>query len=120
MTLHPGEVVLIPFPFSDLQAAKRRPVLVLRSCDRFGDFLAAAITSQAGHEDGFIFSGNDLAEGTLPKISWVRVTKLYTLNRDCVVAKFGAFNSEAFAKVQQEMCRAVGCLGKRQGSDLES
>ncbi len=48
MTLHPGEVVLIPFPFSDLQAAKRRPVLVLRSCDGFGDFLAAAITSQAG------------------------------------------------------------------------
>lgn len=110
MTLHPGEVVLIPFPFSDLQAAKRRPVLILRSCERFGDFLAAAITSQAGHEDGCILSANDLAEGELPKTSWVRVSKLYTLNRDCVFNRFGALNPEAFAKVHKEICRAVGCL----------
>ena len=67
MTLLPGEVVLIPFPFSNLKAAKRRPVLVLKGCDLCGDFLAAAITSQAGHEDGFIFSDNDLDEGDLPK-----------------------------------------------------
>ena len=110
MTLHPGEVVLIPFPFSDLQATKRRPVLVLRSCDGFGDFLAAAITSQAGHQHGFIFSANDLADGELPKTSWGRVSKLYTLNRDCVVNRFGTLNPEAFAKVHEEICRAVGCL----------
>ncbi len=64
MTLLPGEVVLIPFPFSDLQAVQRRPVLVLRSCDRFGDFLAAAITSQAGHEDGFSFHEMTWLKGT--------------------------------------------------------
>lgn len=110
MTLLPGEVVLIPFPFSDLQAAKRRPVLVLKPCDRFGDFLAAAITSQPGHEDGFLLAHDDLAEGVLPKTSWVRVTKLYTLNRECVVVRFGALTFAAFTKVQHEVCRAVGCL----------
>ena len=46
-----GEVVLIPFPYTDLATAKRRPVLVLRAEDSFGDFLAAAITSQSGHRD---------------------------------------------------------------------
>jgi mRNA interferase MazF len=110
MTLLPGEVVLIPFPFSDLQSSKRRPVLVLRSCDRFGDFLAAAITSQAGHEDGFVFSQNDLVEGHLPKTSWVRVAKLYTLNRDCVVSRFGVFKPDVFARVRLKVCGAVGCL----------
>ena len=110
MMLAPGDVVLIPFPFSELQAAKRRPVLVLRHCDKFGDFLAVAITSQAGHGDALAISEKDLSEGILPKTSWVRVTKLYTLNQDCVVARFGAFRSASFCKVQDAVCLAAGCM----------
>ena len=44
-----SDVVQIPFPFSDLTQQKRRPVMLLTSPDAFGDFLAVAITSQAGH-----------------------------------------------------------------------
>lgn len=74
----PGEVVLIPFPYTDLATAKRRPVLVLRSEDSFGDFLAAAITSQPGHEDAVTLNQDDFQESALPKVSYVRATKLYT------------------------------------------
>ena len=52
----PGEVVLIPFPYTDLATAKRRPVLVLRAADAYGDFLAAAVTSQTGHEDAVVLA----------------------------------------------------------------
>ena len=51
--LKPGEVILIPFPFSDLSAQKRRPALVCTQPDIYGDFLAVAITSQPGHQDAF-------------------------------------------------------------------
>jgi hypothetical protein len=35
-----GDLLLVPFPFSDLSANKRRPVLVLTDADRYGDFIA--------------------------------------------------------------------------------
>lgn len=42
-----GDIVLLPFPFTDLSAVKKRPVLVLSDEDSLGDFLALAITSQS-------------------------------------------------------------------------
>lgn len=82
--LHPGEVVLIPFPYTDLATTKRRPVLVLRPTDTFGDFLTAAVISQAGHGDAVALRQVDFREGALPKPSYVRATKLYTLNERIV------------------------------------
>lgn len=40
-----GDLVLIPFPFSDLSAAKKRPVLLLTRPDAYGDFIVLAGTS---------------------------------------------------------------------------
>jgi mRNA interferase MazF len=57
-----SDIVQIPFPFSDLTQQKRRPVMLLTSPDTFGDFLAVAITSQAGHDDAVALQENDIAK----------------------------------------------------------
>jgi mRNA interferase MazF len=49
----PSEVVLLPFPFTDLSASKKRPVLILKKPNFQGDFLAVQITSQSGYEKFF-------------------------------------------------------------------
>ena len=45
MRCKPGELVAIPFPYSDLTTRKRRPVLVLSHPDDRGDFVGLAVTS---------------------------------------------------------------------------
>ena len=40
-----GDIVVLPFPFSDLSANKRRPTLVLASLPG-GDIVVCQITSQ--------------------------------------------------------------------------
>jgi mRNA interferase MazF len=40
-----GDVVIIPFPYSDLSQSKRRPALVLAGASR-GDFLLCQITGK--------------------------------------------------------------------------
>jgi mRNA interferase MazF len=63
----PSEIVLLPFPFSDLSANKKRPVLILKSANFQGDFLAVQITSQAGHEHALVLQQDDFILGLLPK-----------------------------------------------------
>ena len=50
MTVQPGDIILIPFPFSDLSTTKKRPVLVITRMDLHGDFTALAITSRLTEE----------------------------------------------------------------------
>ena len=104
-----SDVVQIPFPFCDLAHQKLRPVMLLTSPDVFGDFLAVAITSQAGHDDAIQLQDDDVANGRLPKISWIRGTKLFSLNRDSVVVTLGSLRPEAFGRIRGEICVMLGC-----------
>lgn len=81
----PSDVVLLPFPFSDLSAHKKRPVLILKAENVQGDFLAVQITSQPGYESALVLEQSDFSVGVLPKTSFVRPDKLITLNKSLVV-----------------------------------
>lgn len=107
--LKSSDIVQIPFPFSDMTHTKRRPVLVLTPPDDYGDFLAAAITSQAGHVDAIALQNKDIADGQLPKSSWVRATKLFSLNFDAVAVVLGNLKPDAFKRVHGEICFMIGC-----------
>ena len=113
MTLNRSDIVQIPFPFSDLTHQKRRPVLLLTVPDAFGDFLAAAVTSQAGHDDAISLEDNDIFEGRMPKTSWVRATKLFSLNRDAVIVTLGSLKPEAFERIHGAICTRLGCRQRK-------
>ena len=108
-TLEPGNIVLIPFPFSDLSSTKKRPVLILTSPDRHSDFIAAGITSVQQKTSGVVIESAQLLRGRLPKTSWIRTDKLFTLSSEIVVKEFGAVRPEVFNHVMQAICRTIGC-----------
>jgi mRNA interferase MazF len=108
--LQPCDLVLIPFPFTDLSATKKRPVLVLKSPNSQGDFMAVQVTSQSGYVDSVVVSADDLVLGFLPKVSYVRTSKLITLNQTLVVASIGKISATAFASIHQEVCNQMTCF----------
>jgi len=61
-----GDLLLVPFPFSDLSATKRRPVLALTSPDSYGDFIALPVTSRPQTENGVSLSSAGMVRGVLP------------------------------------------------------
>jgi mRNA interferase MazF len=62
-----GDVVVVPFPFSDLTRAKRRPALVIAELEG-DDVLLCQITSHSIRDKYAIsISDEDFATGTLKK-----------------------------------------------------
>ncbi len=91
------DIVLVPFPFSDLTAAKKRPALVLspNEFNRSGaDLVVAFITSRmdVSPRPGD-YRIRSWKESGLPKASLLRM-KLATIDRDTVVKKIGRLRQE--------------------------
>lgn len=108
MACKPGDLVLIPFPFSDLQSAKKRPVMVLTPPDRHADFIGLAVTSVAQPSDALPVETADLAEGTLPKACWIRFDNVFTLSESSIVKTFGTVSPQTLQRVLQGLCSVVG------------
>lgn len=71
------QVILIPFPFSDLSARKLRPALVL--ADAGGDWVLCQITSNPYADAAAVeLTESDFAEGSLQRLSDARPGKLFT------------------------------------------
>ncbi|MBU0501425.1 MAG: type II toxin-antitoxin system PemK/MazF family toxin [Gammaproteobacteria bacterium] len=105
----PSDVVLLPFPFSDLSAHKKRPVLILKAANIQGDFLAAQITSQPGYEGALVLEQADFSIGLLPKRSFVRPDKLVTLNQSLVIQRIGMLTDAAIARIRESVCAHLDC-----------
>jgi len=84
-----GDVVVVPFPFSDLSQSKRRPALVLAALEG-DDFILCQITSQSVRDRYAIELGAEhFADGELRSISNIRPNRLFTLERSIILYKAG-------------------------------
>ncbi|PTN33790.1 transcriptional regulator [Desulfonatronum sp. SC1] len=84
-------------------------MLVLHQPDARGDFASLAITSKATHEKAFTLIPEHLSEGHLPKPSWIRFDKVYTLNTSLIVGSFGSLWPEFFETVHGLFCDHFLC-----------
>jgi mRNA interferase MazF len=104
-----GDVVLVPFPFTDLSATKQRPALVISS-DVFNsthdDVVVTAITSQVpatSAPDEFPLSKPDLISCGLPKPSIVKLSKIVTLHQQLIIKCIGALPQTTLEKVLSQI-----------------
>ena len=94
-TYSPGDVVVVPFPFSERDAAKRRPALVCSSLE-FNDsahhVVLAMITTAAHKKWPGDVALRDLAGTGLSVASIVR-WKLFTLDASLILRRAGAIST---------------------------
>lgn len=85
MKIKQGDLVLVPFPFSDLTSVKTRPALVISNSSLKGhDCILAAVTSQDSKFEQVELTGKDLESGSLPLKSYIRVGKVVSLDRNII------------------------------------
>jgi mRNA interferase MazF len=79
-----GEVVVVPFPFSNLAGSKRRPALVVAELDG-DDVILCQITTQHRY-DGYSIpiTDNDFVDGRLRQDSNIRPNRLFTADSNLI------------------------------------
>lgn len=106
-----GSVVLVPFPFTDLSAVKRRPALVISS-DHYnsitGDVIIAQITSKV---DSRPRPGDhrveDWQRAGLPLPSMVRA-RITTLHSSLLLKTLGKMPDEEMRPIDRRLADALG------------
>jgi mRNA interferase MazF len=92
VTFEAFDVVVVPFPFTDRRATKRRPALVLSRADTFGNraghSVLAMITSQAQSPWPLDVAIGEGKSAGLSSPSTVRM-KLFTLDHRLILRKAG-------------------------------
>jgi len=84
-----GDILVIPFPFSDLSGSKKRPALVI--ADLHGDdIILCQITSQNSNNSlGLPLNVTDFISGSLPINSFIRPLRIFTADKNIIIRKAG-------------------------------
>jgi mRNA interferase MazF len=112
MAFSRGDVVLVPFPFTDLSATRVRPAVVVSSPayeEDTGDIILTMVTSQR-HDGRTDFALQDWQQAGLVRPSWVRV-KLATLDSRLVQFSPGRLSDRDALSVAGNIHMVLGWEG---------
>jgi mRNA interferase MazF len=107
-----GDVVVLPFPFTDLTSSKVRPALVLAASTR-DDILLCQITSKAGgHPEAVEIKTDDfVGSDRLPRDSYALPHRLVTANESCVRRTAGRLQDAKLREIRERVCAFVSARG---------
>jgi mRNA interferase MazF len=98
-----GDVVIVPFPFSDLSQAKRRPAVVLATLEG-DDLILCQVTSRAISDAHAIpLASTDFETGTLKLDSNIRPNRIFTADKGIIVYKAGHLKDKKTAAVTDKV-----------------
>ena len=102
-----GDVVVVPFPFSDLSQAKRRPALVI--ADLSGDdLILCQITSQVISDNYAIsLTDGDFQSGTLKRKSNLRPNRIFTADINIILYKIGHLKDDKMEEVIKKIIQII-------------
>lgn len=111
MKVSQKEIVLIPYPFSNLEEKKVRPALVISNNlfnNKSQDCLLAPLTSVIKDEPfSILIEQKNLNSGKLIRQSRVRLDKIFVIEKNKIVFKVGILNEQTFNLVKNEFHKLI-------------
>src|SRR4030066_71129 len=106
-----GKIVLVPFPFTDLTAAKLRPALVVYEGekDAVGAFISSKIPSELSGVDILIKQDHPgFRRAGLKVDSVIKLDKIATVLKDLIVGELGELDEDLRQEVNRKLKRIMG------------
>ncbi|MBU0756919.1 MAG: type II toxin-antitoxin system PemK/MazF family toxin [Nanoarchaeota archaeon] len=103
------DIILVPFPFSDLSNYKKRPVLIMsKDSEDFDDIIVCQITSKLNESRYSIYFDNkDMDQGEILSASLIKSNRLFTLDKKLVKKKIGTLKKGKYLKVVEKIIKQI-------------
>jgi mRNA interferase MazF len=109
MNFSKGDIVIIPVPFTDNEGFKLRPAVVIsnETVHQTGDILIVQITSKLKQDKLSIsITDDDVTEG-LPAKSYIRVHKLFVLEKRLIKGKVSSLKLAKYQELIQRINQII-------------
>ena len=98
-----GNVVVLPFPFSDLSSSKKRPALVAATL-KGDDLILCQITSEARKDEySILLLSEHFKDGSLNLSSTIRPNRLFTADKSIILYKIGTLKNTKIKEVEEKI-----------------
>ena len=101
-----GDIVLVPFPYTNLSKSKIRPAIVISNGKHKGDkdLIVCEVTTTNRKKDEISIESSDFICGSLPKKSFVRPNKIATVHSRKVLGWLASLKSVKVCEVVNGLC----------------
>jgi len=99
-----GDVIVLEFPFSNLIQIKRRPSLVIK-VPKGDDIIVCQITGKSYEKSvEILIKKEDFSKGNLKIESYVRLDKIFSVEKSLIKYKIGSLKKEKFIEILERVC----------------
>jgi len=100
-----GDIVLIPFPFTDLSGNKNRPAIVL--IDSEDDVTICFITTQLKWQSEFDITIQPTKSNGLKKTSLIRLNKFATVDKELIIGLLGQLDKKYLDQLNENLVKIL-------------
>lgn len=99
-----GDIIFIPFPFTNLQETKKRPALIISNNNSKGsNYIVAKITSNLKEADYSYLLSLSMIDGNLKFKSEVRTDEIFTINESIIIRKICSVKPSVLKEIIQQV-----------------
>ncbi len=99
-----GDVVVLPFPFTDLSSIRKRPALVIANLRGQNIILAQITTNQRDDEDLLDLTKKDFHKGELNRDSFIMDSLIFTADSAKIDYVAGKLKQNKIKQVEKKLC----------------
>ena len=98
-----GDLLLVPFPFSDQSGRKVRPVIVISNNEfneRSEDFIVVSVTSNISKDKYTLpLAMSDMEEGKLFTVCCIKVENILKIDKELIINKIGKVKKDKLKNI---------------------
>lgn len=102
-----GDIIVVPFPFSDLTQAKRRPALILTELAGDDRILCQITSAKVSDKYTIELDNSDFETGSLMQSSNIRPNRIFTCDIRIILYRVGHLKPDKMAEIIEKVVQIL-------------